>query len=91
MANLDSIFLITGNTDLLVDREINELFNTLKNNDKLLEKQIVNAQDENSFDQLLEYISPNLFGNTSLIVIDEINVAEDKLDFRLVEFLKNIG
>jgi len=91
MANLDSIFLITGNTDLLIDREINELFNTLKNNDKLLEKQIINAQDENSFDQLLEYISPNLFGNTSLIVIDEINVAEDRLDFRLVEFLKNIG
>jgi DNA polymerase-3 subunit delta len=26
-----------------------------------------------------------------LIVIDEINVAEDRLDFRLVEFLKNIG
>ena len=91
MANLDSIFLITGNTDLLIDREINELFNTLKNNDKLLEKQIINAQDENGFDQLLEYISPNLFGNTSLIVIDEINVAEDRLDFRLVEFLKNIG
>ena len=91
MPNLDSIFLITGNTDLLIDREINELFNTLKNNDKLLEKQIIDAQDENSFDQLLEYISPNLFGNTSLIVIDEINVAEDRLDFRLVEFLKNIG
>ena len=55
MANLDSIFLITGNTDLLIDIEINELFNTLKNNDKLLEKQIINAQDENGFDQLLEY------------------------------------
>ena len=91
MPNLDSIFLITGNTDLLIDREINELFNNLKTKDELLEKQIINAQDENSFDQLLEYISPNLFGNTSLIVIDEINVAEDKLDFRLVEFLKNIG
>ena len=30
MANIDSIFLITGNTDLLIDREITELFNNLK-------------------------------------------------------------
>jgi DNA polymerase-3 subunit delta len=91
MANIDSIFLISGNTDLLIDREIYELFNHLKTKNKTLEKQTIDAQDENSFNQLLEYISPNLFGNTSLIVIDEINVAEDKLDSKLVDFLKNIA
>lgn len=91
MSNIDSIYLITGNTDLLIDREINELFNNLKSKNKSIEKQIIYAQEENCFNQLLEYTSPNLFGNTSLIVIDEINVAEDKLDTKLVDFLKNIA
>jgi len=91
MANIDSIFLISGNTDLLVDREISNLFNHLKTKNKTLEKQTIDAQDENSFNQLLEFISPNLFGNSSLIVIDEINVAEDKLDSKLIDFLKNIA
>lgn len=91
MANIDSIYLITGNTDLLIDREVNQLFNNLRSKDKSLEKQIINAQDENSYNQLLEYISPNLFGNTSLVIIDEINVAEDKLDSKLVDFIKNIN
>jgi len=91
MANVDSIYLITGNTDLLIDREINELFNNLKSKNKSIEKQIIYAQEENCFNQLLEYTSPNLFGNTSLVVIDEINVAEDKLDTKLVDFLKNIA
>ncbi len=91
MANIDSIYLITGNTDLLIDRELNQLFNNLRSKDKSLEKQIINAQDENSYNQLLEFISPNLFGNTSLVIIDEINVAEDKLDSKLVDFIKNIN
>ena len=91
MANIDSIFLITGNTDLLIDREITELFHKLKSKNKSIEKQTINAQEENSFNQLLEYVSPNLFGNNYLVIIDEINVAEDKLDAKLVDFLKNIA
>ncbi len=91
MGNLESIFLITGNTDLLIDREINDLYISLKKSNSGLEKQNISAQDEDSFNQLIEHISPNLFGNSSLIVVDDINVAEDNLDSKLVDFLKSIN
>ena len=90
MKDLSQINLIIGSTDFLIDREIDLVVNKVKQKQKEIEKKHLIAKNEDAFSQLIDYLSPNLFGNQSIVIIDEINVAEDKLDEKLVQFIKNI-
>ena len=90
MKDLSQINLIIGSTDFLIDREIDLVVNKVKQKQKEIEKKHLIAKNEDAFSQLIDYLSPNLFGNQSIVIIDEINVAEDKLDDKLVQFIKNI-
>ena len=89
MTNLPKITLITGNTDLLVDRALEKVWGALKGNNKDISKQEIDATSEDAFIQFADAMSPNLFGSSYLVIVDHINVAEDKLDEKLVEALKN--
>jgi len=89
MTNLPKITLITGNTDLLVDRALEKVWSALKTNIKDISKQEIDATSEDAYIQFADAMSPNLFGSSYLVIIDHINVAEDKLDEKLVEALKN--
>ena len=89
MTNLPKITLITGNTDLLVDRALEKVWGALKGNNKDISKQEIDATSEDAFIQFTDAMSPNLFGSSYLVIVDHINVAEDKLDEKLVEALKN--
>lgn len=88
MTNLPRITLITGTADLLVDRALEKVWGAVKKESKEINKQDIDAKSEEAFSQFVEAMSPNLFGTSSLIVVDNINVAEDKLDEKLVELLK---
>ena len=89
MTNLPKLTLITGNTDLLVDRALEKVWGALKGNNKDISKQEIDATSEDAFIQFTDAMSPNLFGSSYLVIVDHINVAEDKLDEKLVEALKN--
>ena len=89
MSNLPKITLITGTADLLVDRSLEKVWNSLKTNIKEISKQEIDATAEDAYVQFMDAMSPNLFGSSFLVIIDHINVAEDKLDEKLVEVLKN--
>jgi len=89
MTNLPKLTLITGNTDLLVDRALEKVWSALKTNIKDISKQEIDATSEDAYIQFADAMSPNLFGSSYLVIIDHINVAEDKLDEKLVEALKN--
>ena len=89
MTNLPKITLITGNTDLLVDRALEKVWGALKGNNKDISKQEIDATSEDAYVQFTDAMSPNLFGSSYLVIVDHINVAEDKLDEKLVEALKN--
>ena len=89
MTNLPKITLITGNTDLLVDRALEKVWGALKGNNKDISKQEIDATSEDAYIQFADAMSPNLFGSSYLVIVDHINVAEDKLDEKLVEALKN--
>ena len=88
MKDLSQINLIIGSIDFLIDREIDLVVNKVKQKQKEIEKKHLIATNEDAFSQLIDYLSPNLFGNQSIVIIDEINVAEDKLDEKLVQFIK---
>ena len=90
MTNLPKITLITGNTDLLVDRALEKVWGALKTNIKDISKQEIDATSEDAYIQFADAMSPNLFGSSYLVIVDHINVAEDKLDEKLVEALKNV-
>ena len=89
MTNLPKLTLITGTTDLLVDRALEKVWSALKANIKDISKQEIDATSEDAFIQFSDAMSPNLFGSSYLVIVDHINVAEDKLDEKLVEALKN--
>ncbi len=89
MTNLPKLTLITGNTDLLVDRALEKVWGALKGNNKDISKQQIDATSEDAYIQFADAMSPNLFGSSYLVIVDHINVAEDKLDEKLVEALKN--
>ena len=90
MTNLPKLTLITGNTDLLVDRALEKVWGALKGNNKDISKQEIDATSEDAYIQFADAMSPNLFGSSYLVIVDHINVAEDKLDEKLVEALKNV-
>ena len=89
MTNLPKLTLITGNNDLLVDRALEKVWGALKGNNKEISKQEIDATSEVAYIQFADALSPNLFGSSYLVIVDHINVAEDKLDEKLVEALKN--
>ena len=89
MTNLPKLTLITGTTDLLVDRALEKVWGALKGNNKDISKQEIDATSEDAYIQFADAMSPNLFGSSYLVIVDHINVAEDKLDEKLVEALKN--
>lgn len=81
--------LISGSEELLVDREISNSFMALKKNFEDIEKIQINISDEDAWPKFLEASSPSLFGGVKLIVLDNLNVAEDKINSNFVSFLKN--
>ena len=89
MTNLPKLTLITGTTDLLVERALEKVWSALKANIKDISKQEIDATSEDAYIQFADAMSPNLFGSSYLVIVDHINVAEDKLDEKLVEALKN--
>jgi DNA polymerase III subunit delta len=89
MTNLPKLTLITGTTDLLVDRALEKVWSALKANIKDISKQEIDATSEDAYIQFADAMTPNLFGSSYLVIVDHINVAEDKLDEKLVEALKN--
>jgi len=90
MTSNSNITLISGSADLLVNRAIKKtIADTKKVNPTIIINEI-DAMREDSYSTLMDAISPNLFGDASLIIIDRINVAEDNLDEKLVQTLKNI-
>ena len=89
MTNLPKITLITGTADLLVDRALEKVWTSLKSNIKEINKLEIDAKSEESYAQFVDAMSPNLFGSSYLVIVDNINVAEDKLDEKLVEVLRN--
>lgn len=81
--------LITGAEELLVDREISNSLEALKKKFEELEKVQINASDEEAWSKFLEASSPGLFGGVKLIIVDNLNIAEDRINSNFVSFLKN--
>jgi len=77
MTNLPKITLITGSTDLLVDRALEKVWSALKASIKDINKQEIDATSEDAFAQFADAMSPNLFGSSYLVIVDHINVAGD--------------
>lgn len=89
MNKLPKVTLITGSADLLVDRALNKIWESLKQNFKDINKLTIDAKLEEAYSNYIDAVSPNLFGSSNLVVVDNINVAEDNLDEKLVSLLKD--
>jgi DNA polymerase III subunit delta len=84
-----STLLISGAEDLIVDREINSSFQALKKSYPDIEKHLFAVNEDDAWSKFLEASSPSLFGGTSLIILDNLNVAEERINTNFVNYLKN--
>ena len=84
-----STLLISGAEELVVDREINSSFQALKKSYPDIEKHYFAVNEEDAWSRFLEASSPSLFGGMSLIILDNLNVAEEKINPNFVNYLKN--
>ena len=75
MTNLPKLTLITGNTDLLVDRALEKVWSALKANIKEISKQEIDATSEDAYIQFADAMSPNLFGSSYLVIVDDYHLA----------------
>lgn len=80
--------LISGSEELLVDREIAKSFEALKKQFPEIEKNHIFVSEEDAWSKFLEASSPNLFGEIKLIILDQLNIAEEKINEKFVAFFK---
>lgn len=84
-----STLLISGAEELVIDREINSSFQSLKNNYPDIEKHLFFINEDDAWSKFLEASSPSLFGGMNLIILDNLNVAEEKINPNFINYLKN--
>ncbi len=73
------IVLIAGGEEFLAEREVRRIFIALRNVEPTLERRDIDAASENAIDQFVDAISPSLFGQTPLVVVDNIEQASESL------------
>lgn len=73
------IVLIAGGEEFLADREVRRIYSALKAVEPNLERRDIDGSSESAADQFVDAISPSLFGETPLVVVDNIEQASDAL------------
>lgn len=73
------IVLIAGGEEFLAEREVRRIFTALRNVEPTLERRDIDAASENAIDQFVDAISPSLFGQSPLVVVDNIEQSSEAL------------
>lgn len=73
------IVLIAGGEEFLAEREVRRIFVALRGVEPNLERHDIDGASDSAAEQFLDAISPSLFGETPLVVVDNIEQASDAL------------
>jgi DNA polymerase-3 subunit delta len=73
------IVLIAGGEEFLAEREVRRILNAVRTVEPTLERRDIDGSSDNAFETFVDSISPSLFGQTPLVVVDNIEQASDSL------------
>jgi DNA polymerase-3 subunit delta len=73
------IVLIAGGEEFLAEREVRRILNAVRTVDPTLERRDIDGSADNGYELFVDAISPSLFGETPLVVVDNIEQASDGL------------
>jgi DNA polymerase-3 subunit delta len=71
--------LIAGGEEFLAEREVRRIYDAVKNAEPGIERRDIDGSSESSFEQFLDAVSPSLFGETPLVVVDNVEQSSDAL------------
>lgn len=73
------IVLIAGGQEFLAEREVRRIFTALRTAEPELERRDIDGASDSAAEQFSDAISPSLFGQTPLVVVDNIEQASEAL------------
>ncbi len=73
------IVLIAGGEEFLAEREVRRILSAVRTVEPTLERRDIDGSMDNAFETFVDSISPSLFGQTPLVVVDNIEQASDSL------------
>ncbi len=73
------IVLIAGGEEFLAEREVRRILVAVRTVEPNLERRDIDGSSDTAIEQFVDAISPSLFGETPLVVVDNIEQASDAL------------
>ncbi len=76
-AAIPTLTLVVGTEEYLIERAIDEVYRAARDKDPEVERVFVDASDSAASGTILQEASPGLFGGGSVIVLENIEAADD--------------
>lgn len=73
------IVLIAGGEEFLAEREVRRILQAVRSVEPNLERRDIDGSSDSAIEQFVDAVSPSLFGETPLVVVDNIEQASDSL------------
>lgn len=73
------IVLIAGGEEFLAEREVRRILTAVRVAEPNLERRDIDGSSDSAIEQFVDAVSPSLFGETPLVVVDNIEQASDSL------------
>lgn len=83
------IVLIAGGEEFLAEREVRRIYFAVKSVEPTIERRDIDGSSDTAFEQFLDAVSPSLFGETPLVVLDNVEQSSDALQKAILEAIDN--
>lgn len=81
------VVFIAGGEDFLAEREVLRIVRALRGIDSSLERRDVDASSDSAHFDFQDAVAPSLFGDTAVVVVDNVEQANDQLQSALLEHI----
>ena len=85
----NAVALIAGGEEFLAEREVLRIVREVRNSEPGCERRDIDARDEAASAQLLDAISPGLFGERAIVVIDFVEESNDSMQQSLLALISD--
>lgn len=82
------VVLISGGEDFLAEREVQRIVRAVRTADPAIERRDVDASSDSAHLDYADAIAPSLFGESAIVVLDNVEQANDALQKAIIETIE---
>ena len=83
----NAVVLIAGGEEFLADREVLRIVRAVRSSEPTIERRDVDADSDGGYAGFVDAISPSLFGEAPIVVVDGIECASDSLQQAVLDLI----